>query len=91
MNAVLLEGKKLEQGVAPGCSLSPILLSVFINGLLVAVEQAGFGIEFTDVGKVGGLLSADDYFVGVSESEEQLKRVVARCGSLLLLEVKTES
>ena len=53
-SAVLLEGEKLEvfnveQGVAQGCSLSPILFSVFINGLLVAVEQAGLGIELSDV------------------------------------------
>ena len=76
MSAVLLEGKKSEQGVAPGCSLSPILLSVLINGLLVAVVQVGFGIELTDGSKVGGLLFANDYCVGVSESDEQLKRVV---------------
>ena len=36
-SAVLLEGEKsevfnVEQGVAQGCSLSPIFLSVFING-----------------------------------------------------------
>ena len=55
--------------VAQGCSLSPILFSVFINDLLVAVQQAGFGIELRDGGKVGGLLFADD-FVGVSESGE---------------------
>ena len=79
-SAVLLEGEKLEvfnleQGVAQGCSLSPILFSVFINGLLVAVEQAGLGIELSDGGRVGGLLFADD-FVGVSESGEQLQRVI---------------
>ena len=44
-SAVLLEGEQsaafnLEQGVAQGCSLSPILFSVFINGLLKEVEQA---------------------------------------------------
>ena len=79
-SAVLLEGEKsevfnVEQGFAQGCSLSPILFSVFINGLLVAVEQAGLGTELSDGGKVGGLLFADD-FVGVSESGEQLQRVI---------------
>ena len=58
-SAVLLEGEKsevfnVEQGVAQGCSLSPILFSVVINGLLVAVEQAGLGIELSDGGKLGG-------------------------------------
>ena len=75
-SAVLLDGEKsevfdVEQGVAQGSSLS----SIFINGLLVAVEQAGLGIELSDEGKVGGLLFADD-FVGVSESGEQLQRVI---------------
>ena len=44
----------MEQGVAQGCSLSPIMFSVFINGLLVAVEPAGLGIELSDGGRVGG-------------------------------------
>ena len=79
-SAVLLEGEKsevfnVEQGVAQECSLSPILFSVFINGVLVAVEQAGLGIELCDGGKVGGLLLVDD-IVGVSESGEKLQRVI---------------
>ena len=79
-SAVLLDGEKsevfnVEQGVAQGCSLSPILFSVFINGLLVVVEQAGLCIELSDGSKVGGLLFADD-FVGVSESGAQLERVI---------------
>ena len=65
----------VEQGVVQGCSLSPILFSVFINGLLVAVQQAGLGIELSDGGKVGALLFADD-FVGVSESGKELQRVI---------------
>ena len=77
-SAVLLDGEKsevsnVEQGVAQGCSLSPILFSVFIDGLLLAVEQAGVGIQLSDGGEVGGLLFADD-FVGVSQSGEHLQR-----------------
>ena len=48
-SAVLLEGEKsstfsVEQGVAQGCSLSPILFSVFISGLLEEIDRAQMGI-----------------------------------------------
>ena len=34
----------VEQGVAEGCSLSPILFSVFINNSLREVEETGLGV-----------------------------------------------
>ena len=49
MSAILLEGEKskpfnIGQGVAQGCSMSPILVYIFINQLLDEVEKAEFGI-----------------------------------------------
>ena len=79
-SAVLLEGEqsaafKVEQGVAQGCNLSPILFSVFINGLLKEVEQAELGIELSNGAIIGGMLFADD-FVGVSDSGEELQKLI---------------
>ena len=74
-SAVLLDGEKsasfsVEQGVAQGCSLSPILFSVFINDLLKEVEKAELGIHLGEGGKIGGMLFADD-FVGLSDTAEK--------------------
>ena len=49
MSAILLEGEKskpfnIGQGVAQGCSMSPILFYIFINQLLDEVEKAEIGI-----------------------------------------------
>ena len=70
-SAILLEVEKsaafsVEQGVAQGCSLSPFLFSVFINGLL------NVGI---DGKRMGGVLFADDV-VGVSDSRESLQKLI---------------
>ena len=70
-SSVLLDGERSEAFVAQGCSLSPILFSVFINGLLREVEEAEIGIDLSSGGRLGRLLFADD-FVGVSESKDQL-------------------
>ena len=79
-SAVFLEGEKsaefrLEQGVAQGCSLSPILFSVFINDLLKVVEQAKLGVQLSSGKKIGRMLFADD-FVGVSNSKESLQKLI---------------
>ena len=58
-----------------GCSLSPILFSVFINDLLKEVEQAKLGVQLSSGKKIGGMLFADD-FVGVSDSKESLKKLI---------------
>ena len=62
---VLLEWEKsnrfkIEKGLAQGCSLSPILFSVFINDLLKEVKQTGLGIQLSSSKTVGGMLFADD-------------------------------
>ena len=79
-SAVLLEGEVSEQfnigqGVAQGCSMSPILFSIFINQLLDEVEKAGVGITVKKDVKVGGLMFADD-FVGLTTNAEDLQTLV---------------
>ena len=78
--AVLLDGEKsnmfsVEQGVAQGCSLSPILFSVFINDLLKEVEEAGVGVQLCNDRSRTGMLFADD-FVGVSDSRENIQKLI---------------
>ena len=61
--------------MAKGCSLSPILFSVFINDLLKEVEQTGLGIQFNSGKIVGVMLFADD-FVRISDSNESLQKLL---------------
>ena len=58
-----------------GCSLSPMLFSVFINDLLKEVKQTGLGIQLNSGKTVGGMLFADD-FVGISDSKESLQKLI---------------
>ena len=64
-SAVLLDGERseafdVEQGVAQGCSLSPISFSVFINGLLREVEEVDAGVKLSSGGRLGRRLFADE-------------------------------
>ena len=70
--------------MAQGCSLSPILFSVFINDLLKDVEQAELGIQLSSGKRVGGMLFADD-FVGVSDSRESPQKLTSKLKILQII------
>ena len=64
----------LSTGVRQGCVMSPILFSLFINGLARKINEVGKGVE------VGGrqvrlLMYADD-IVLLAESAEDLQRML---------------
>ena len=67
----------IQQGVAQGCPLSPILFSVFVNDLLVELETKGLGLSYR--GKYAGCLAFADDFVGIAESKEELQKIIDVC------------
>ena len=90
-SAVLLDGEKstmfsVEQGVAQGCSLSPILFSVFMK----EVEEAGVGVQLWNDRSMTGMLFADD-IVGVSDSMENLDVVHNYCNRWRLKAIVSKS
>ena len=58
--------------MAQGCSLSPVLFSVFV---LKEVEEAGVGVQLSNGKGIAGMLFADD-FVGVSDSRESIQKPI---------------
>ena len=75
VNSIFAEISNIGQGVAQGCSMSPILLSNFINQLLDEVEKAVIGINIKKDVQVGGLMFADD-FVGLTTNTEDLQTLI---------------
>ena len=79
-SCVYLDGKSSEfftvnQGVAQGCTLSPTLFLIYINGLLCEIEKSQhLGVKFSE-NNMPGLLFADD-FVGVAESKLALQSMI---------------
>ena len=81
-SCVYLEGKtsgffSVNQGVAQGCTLSPTLFLIYIDGLLRELEGCpDLGVKFSDH-IMHGLLFADD-FVGVAETDQTLQSLIDR-------------
>ena len=79
-SCIFLEGKcsdffPVNQGVAQGCTLSPTLFLIYINGLLNEIEKCPeLGAKFSE-NKMSGLLFADD-FVGIAETGQALQSLI---------------
>ena len=63
------------QGVAQGCTLSPTLFLIYINGLSNEIEKyPELGVKFSK-NKMSGLLFVDD-FEGIAETGTALQSVI---------------
>ena len=61
--------------MAQGCTLSPTLFLIYINGLLNEIEKCPeLGAEFSE-NEMSGLLFADD-FVGIAETGQALQSLI---------------
>ena len=67
----------INQGVAQGCPLSPILFAVFVNDLLVELQQKNLGLTFNN--RYAGCLAFADDFVGLAGSKEELQKIIDVC------------
>ena len=76
-SCVFLNGCKSDyfgiyQGVAQGCTLSPTLFLIFIDGLMKEIERTVPSLPSLEL---NGLIFADD-FVGLSDSEQVLQALI---------------
>ena len=72
MNGCKSDYFDIYQGVAQGCTLSPKLFLIFIDGLMKEIERTVPSLPSL---QLNGLLFADD-FVGLSDSEQGLQALI---------------
>ena len=66
---------RVNQGVAQGCTLSPTLFLIYINGLLNEIVKCPeLGVKFSK-NKMSGLLFVDD-FAGLAETGPALQSLI---------------
>ena len=81
-SCVLVDGKEtswfeVEVGVRQGCVLSPILFSIFVDGLARKIKESGMGVEVEggEYDKLGLLMYADD-IVLIANNEQELQNMI---------------
>ena len=75
LNGKSFEFFQMKQGVAQGCTLSPMLFWIYINGLLCEIEKClELGVKFSE-NTLSGLLFVED-FVGVGETGSALLSLI---------------
>jgi len=77
--AVLWEGEQsqtfcIKQGVKQGAILSPLLCRLFVNDLLVTLEQSGLGVKISNV-YCGAPMYADDLPL-IASSPHELQAMI---------------
>ena len=75
VNGVHTDYFPVLRGTAQGCTLSPLLFDIFVDGLLEAVDSvAGLGVELGRA-RIVGLMFADD-FAGLATTPQQLQSLI---------------
>ncbi len=74
VNGVTSSDFPVLRGTAQGCTLSPLLFNIFIDGLLDAVDAAGLGALIGAL-RLPGLMFADD-FCGTTDDDDKLQRLI---------------
>ena len=76
VNGFLTEWFDVKSGIRQGCSLSPVLFSLFINDFALSIILLGAGVDVGADDKVSILLYADD-IVLISDNEYDLQLMLS--------------